>query len=256
MQAIILAAGRGERLRPLTDSTPKPLIPIDGLPMIEYVLGALPYAITEIIIVTGYLGELIEKSIGFSWKGKPVRYVRQENGRTGTFAALSAAKKIISERFLVLASDVFYRKKDLTELLEYPLSILARKEMGDGSRHIARCIVEKHILRGIDEEATPKGKVFANSSAYVLDKRIFDEPTVRGENGEEWLSVIVGNLASRVTISVIVATFHATITNSEDIPHVENKLRTLKRFADYSFHGGASLRGASFFGMYCFVLVL
>ncbi|TSC84173.1 MAG: bifunctional UDP-N-acetylglucosamine pyrophosphorylase / Glucosamine-1-phosphate N-acetyltransferase [Parcubacteria group bacterium Gr01-1014_17] len=225
MQAIILAAGRGERLRPLTDSTPKPLILVEGQSMIAHALNALPDAVTEIVIVVGYLGELIEKIIGFSWKGKPVRYVRQENGRTGTFAALSAAKKILSERFLVLASDVFYKKDDLTNLLNHTLALLVRKEVGDDSRRIAQCIVENEILCGINEGETPKGKVFANSSAYVLDKRIFDEPVVRGENGEEWLSVMVGNLASRVPIRTVVSTFHATITNSEDIPRVENKLR-------------------------------
>lgn len=226
MQAVILAAGRGERLRPLTDTIPKPLIPVAGRAMIEYAFDALPDAVTEIVIVIGYLGKHIEKCIGHLWRGRPIRYVRQEDRRAGTFAALSTAKEILSGRFLVLASDVFYKKENLTELLQHPLSLLVRKEVGDCSRRIAQCAVENDLLLGINEEAVPKGEVFANSSAYVLDGRIFNEPLVRGKNGEEWLSAMVGNLAAHVPVRVVLATFHATVTTPYDLSYVEERVKS------------------------------
>ena len=61
MKAMILAAGRGERLRPLTDTTPKPMLPIDGKPLLEHHINRLAAAgITEIVINTCWLGEQIE----------------------------------------------------------------------------------------------------------------------------------------------------------------------------------------------------
>lgn len=227
MQAVILAAGRGERLRPLTDTVPKPLIQIARRAMVEYVLDVLPDAITEIIFIVGYRGEQIKKHFGFSWRGKPIYYLYQKGGRTGTFGALAAAREKLHHRFLVLASDVFYKKEDLNELLKYPLSLLVRKEVGDGSRRIAQCAVDNGLLRRINEVVVPKGEVFANSSAYVLDERIFNESIVRGKNGEEWLSVMTGNLATRVPVRAVLTNFHATVTTPNDIPRVEEKVKRL-----------------------------
>lgn len=65
MRAMILAAGRGERLQPLTDHTPKPLIPVGGKPLIEYHLEALAAAgFGEIIINQGHLGEQLPQALG------------------------------------------------------------------------------------------------------------------------------------------------------------------------------------------------
>ena len=65
MKAMILAAGRGTRLQPLTDSTPKPLLPIGGKPMIEWSLLLLrQYGIREVLINLHYLGDQIDEAIG------------------------------------------------------------------------------------------------------------------------------------------------------------------------------------------------
>ena len=65
MKAMILAAGRGERMRPLTDHTPKPLLPIAGQPLITHHLMALRAAgISEIVINTGHLGEQLPAALG------------------------------------------------------------------------------------------------------------------------------------------------------------------------------------------------
>ena len=65
MRAMILAAGKGERMRPLTLTTPKPLIPVAGVPLIEYHLQALARAgITEVVINHAWLGEKIEAHLG------------------------------------------------------------------------------------------------------------------------------------------------------------------------------------------------
>ena len=65
MRAMILAAGRGERMRPLTDHTPKPLIPVAGKPLIQWHLEKLAGAgISEVVINHAWLGNLIEQALG------------------------------------------------------------------------------------------------------------------------------------------------------------------------------------------------
>ena len=107
MKAIILAGGRGKRLRPITDYVPKSLIPIKNIPIIEWQIKYLKkYGVSEVIICSGYKTEMIEdyfknKKLGikitFSLESKPL----------GTGGAIKKASKKIKEKsFLVINGDV------------------------------------------------------------------------------------------------------------------------------------------------------
>ena len=110
MKAMILAAGRGERMRPLTDHTPKPLLPVAGKPLIAHHLEALRAAgIGEIVINTGHLGEQLPAVLGdgqdwgirIAWSPEPPEAL--ETGG-GIFQALPL---LGSEPFLVVNGDVW-----------------------------------------------------------------------------------------------------------------------------------------------------
>ncbi len=77
MQAVILAAGRGTRMGALTEHTPKPMLLVNGRPVLEYIFDSLPEEIDEVIIVVGYLGSVIQKHFGGFYKGKKILYVEQ-----------------------------------------------------------------------------------------------------------------------------------------------------------------------------------
>ena len=77
MQCVIIAAGRGTRMRPLTDTTPKPLLKVCGKAVLDHIVEALPTQITELIIVTGYLGEQIREHCGEEFYVRPVTYLEQ-----------------------------------------------------------------------------------------------------------------------------------------------------------------------------------
>ena len=65
IQAVILAGGRGDRLRPLTDNVPKPMVPVHGRPYLAYQLDELKrQGIADVVLLTGYLGETIENYFG------------------------------------------------------------------------------------------------------------------------------------------------------------------------------------------------
>lgn len=165
MQAVILAAGKGLRLRPFTENHPKPLIPIAGKPLIEYTLESLPDNTTEIIIVVGYLSEQIIAHLGDSWHGKPIRYVKQEI-LLGTGDAILQAKSIVDRNFLVVNGDDLYDKNDLTKLLDSPFSILAWPSTMPSERGLSKN--EAGQLKGFSEEST-----LVNCGAYHLTKEFF-----------------------------------------------------------------------------------
>lgn len=85
---IVLAAGRGTRMRSLTDSTPKPLLEVRGEPILIHVLRGLAPEVSKLVIVIGYLGEHIQERVGSVFEGVPVSYAIQQNPKGGTLDAL------------------------------------------------------------------------------------------------------------------------------------------------------------------------
>ena len=109
MQAMILAAGRGERMRPLTDTCPKPLLPVAGRPLIEWHLQHLRTAgIREVVINHAHLGHLIEQTLGDGSRwGLRIRY-SPETVALETAGGIAQALPMLGEApFLVVNGDVF-----------------------------------------------------------------------------------------------------------------------------------------------------
>ena len=128
MKAIILAGGRGKRLRPITDKIPKPLIPINNKPLVERTIRYLKkYGITEIIISSGYKSNLIEKflktkknfgcDITFSIEKIPL----------GTGGAIKKALKFIDEESFVVLNGDIVTNIDLKKILKKPNTIAANE---------------------------------------------------------------------------------------------------------------------------------
>lgn len=110
MRAMILAAGRGERLRPLTDITPKPLLDIDGRPLIEHHLERLAAAgFREIVINLAHLGDMIRDALGngSTW-GLNIHYSPEPQGALDTGGGIYQALPLLGESpFAVINGDVF-----------------------------------------------------------------------------------------------------------------------------------------------------
>ena len=108
MKAMILAAGRGERLRPLTDTTPKPLLEVRGKPLIVYHLEALARAgFAEIVINLSWLGEKIRDRLG-TGEAFGVRIAYSEEATAlETAGGILQALPLLGERFVVVNADIF-----------------------------------------------------------------------------------------------------------------------------------------------------
>lgn len=120
MKAIILAAGEGRRLKPLTDLLPKPLLPIAGRPIIGGLLDGLAHCgIGEAAIVVSHRAERIRAYVGDgSAFGMAVRYVDQGEPR-GTGHAVASALGLSDDRVMVLAGDTAFSPGHLGGLMEF-----------------------------------------------------------------------------------------------------------------------------------------
>lgn len=102
--AVVLAAGRGTRMGPLTAATPKPLLPVAGRPLIEHVLSGFAAAgVHRAVVVTGYLGDQIEAAVGNGARlGLEITYCRQVSA-DGTARALLLAEPLVGDAPCVLS---------------------------------------------------------------------------------------------------------------------------------------------------------
>jgi mannose-1-phosphate guanylyltransferase len=106
MQALILAGGEGTRLRPLTYTVPKPVLPLAGRPHIAYVIDWLVHhGVEDVIVSCGFLAEGMRKTLAAVEPGVDIRYAEEPDAR-GTAGAIRFAEDMLGDRFLVLNGDV------------------------------------------------------------------------------------------------------------------------------------------------------
>jgi MurNAc alpha-1-phosphate uridylyltransferase len=152
MKAMILAAGRGERLRPLTDHTPKPLLPIAGKPMLEYIIEALVNAgFHDLVINLAHLGQQIQDSLG-NGKRFNAKIQYSQEGDTGLETAggiMHAMPLLGSEPFLVVNGDIatdypFASLKNKTVDLAYLVLVNNPEHHQQGDFGLKNTILQKH----------------------------------------------------------------------------------------------------------------
>ena len=139
-KAVILAAGRGERLRPLTDGLPKPMLPIGGWPLLEHLLALLVAAgVREVAINLHHRPEAVRTYLGDGSRlGLRVLY-SQEEALLGTAGALRRLEHFLDRTFFVLYGDVLCNL-DLRRLAEFHRQRGGALTMAlDREKHLARC---------------------------------------------------------------------------------------------------------------------
>jgi mannose-1-phosphate guanylyltransferase len=116
MQALILAGGEGTRLRPLTYTVPKPVLPLAGRPHVAYVIDWLArHGVEDVIVSCGFLAEGMRKALAELEPGVKIRYAEEPDPR-GTAGAIRYAEEMLADRFFVLNGDVLC-DLDLTALI-------------------------------------------------------------------------------------------------------------------------------------------
>lgn len=119
MQALILAAGMGNRLRPLSINTPKALIEINGKPILFNTLDILQHkGIKKTHLVLGYLGEIIKARVGNVWKGMEINYIENKDyDKTNNIYSLWMAREVLDEDTILMECDIYFEEALLDKLL-------------------------------------------------------------------------------------------------------------------------------------------
>lgn len=183
MQAIILAAGKGTRMYPLTVSRPKPLIEVANKPVLEHNLEQMLGLIEEAIIIVGYKKDQIINRFGDNYKGLKIKYVVQEK-QLGTGHAVLTAEKLITHKFLVLNGDDLFSRKDMLNLSKYDNCILVKYKEDPSA--FGAVVVEKGLVKDIVEKSKKVISHLVNTGMYSFSPEVFEilkkiEPSVRGE---------------------------------------------------------------------------
>ena len=173
MKAMILAAGRGARMRELTDVTPKPLLQVRGKPLIEYHLEQLSAAgIRDFVINTGWLGEKIEAALGNGkrWNAR-IQYSHEGWPALETGGGIFKALPLLGDDpFLVVNGDVFIE----CEWKNWTRRGLARGDLV----HLILVPNPTHNIKGdfglVSSRIYDAGAQYTLSGIYILDPAIFD----------------------------------------------------------------------------------
>ena len=188
MKAIIIAAGEGTRMRPLTYETPKQLLRVCGKTLLEYVLEALPPEILEIIMVVGYKGADIQKFLGDEWHKKKIHYVWQERPQ-GTAHAMALGKEFLQGEKLFLAgyADDIHGAEGVAACVTQHRPCFVVAEVEDPRKFGVIVTDEKGKIISFEEKPEHPKSNLISSGFFVLPEEIFNYPMPPHENGEEYI---------------------------------------------------------------------
>jgi bifunctional UDP-N-acetylglucosamine pyrophosphorylase/glucosamine-1-phosphate N-acetyltransferase len=220
MQCVILAAGEGTRMRPLTLTMPKPLVPVCGVPLITHIVQSLPELIDELIIVIGYKGEMIEKYCGTEFCGKRVTYVRQENPKAGTADAFMRTREFVKGRVLVMYADDIHGKKALEEVVMNESAMLAARS--DTPEKFGVLVIRPDgMLEAIVEKPEFPPSNYVNIGGFVVTDEIFDIHTNLSASGEYYLTDTITEYAKKHPVTVVEQDMWVPVGCPDDIPKAE-----------------------------------
>lgn len=175
--AFILAGGKGTRMRPFTYEMPKPLIPVQGQPLMQHILDLLrKYDIRDVVVSIGYMGDKIKEYFGNGAKfGFSITYV-EEDVEMGTGGALKLSKHLLKDTFLMFNGDIL-TDIDLNDFIEFHskndgLATIALTPAADPSRFGVADLKGGKIMRFIEKPTHPVSNLI-NAGVYVLEPEVF-----------------------------------------------------------------------------------
>lgn len=225
MKAIILAAGEGKRMRPLTFLKPKPMIEVAGAPLLVHIIRSLPSEITELILVIGYRGEMVKNYFGDEFEGRKVTYVWQEKA-LGTGHALLLCKDLMKpgERFMFMIGDDLHSPRALKNLAQKDLAMLVHEHPNPKEFGVVEVNDKNEIISFEEKPEHPKSNL-VSPAVFVLDTRIFDYPMTMHAKGEYFAVDQIAQMMKDHKFVVERSDFWLPIGYPEDLQKAEEYLR-------------------------------
>lgn len=220
---MILAAGEGVRMRPLTLTTPKPMLQVAGKTLLDWVFEVLPPEVGEAVIVIRYLGEQIKAYCGDTFHCRKIHYA--EGSERGTaYSFLSAQPFIGKERFLCIYGDELPNTDEVAACLKHHASILCFTT-ADPWNHGVVTLREDGSIAAIEEKPREPQSDLISDGVMVLNERIFACPPVVGPRGEFYLTDMLNQFVKKEKVMAVIGTRAiGGISTPDDIARVERLL--------------------------------
>jgi bifunctional UDP-N-acetylglucosamine pyrophosphorylase/glucosamine-1-phosphate N-acetyltransferase len=244
MQAVILAAGEGTRMRPLTANTPKPMLPVGDRPLVAHTADtAIEAGAEELIFVVGYEADAVRDYFGTAYRDVPVEFAVQTE-QLGTADAVKSAREHLDGPFAVLNGDNLYDTDSLSELFAATPSIAAYRV--DDPTNYGVLSTEGDQVTAIVEKPDDPPTELANAGAYTFPAEAgewLDVPmSDRGEH--EITDVVARTIEERSVTAVEVDRWLDVGRPWELLAANEWKLSEQTRQIEGEVRGDADLRGA------------
>jgi bifunctional UDP-N-acetylglucosamine pyrophosphorylase/glucosamine-1-phosphate N-acetyltransferase len=181
IQAVILAAGKSTRTWPLTLTKPKPLLKVMNKEILKHNLDALQGLVSEVIIIVGFMKEMIINEIGPKYGKLSIQY-REQKTQLGTGHALKSVEDLIKNKFLVLGGDDLFSREDIQACLKHKYAVLGC-EVEDPGRFGVFVLSGKGVKNIIEKPRTYVSNI-ANTGLYVFDKNVFKFKLKKSPRGE------------------------------------------------------------------------
>lgn len=202
MQCVIICAGKGTRMRPLTETTPKPMLLVCGKPILQHIVEALPPEIDELILVVGYLKEQIEVFCGSEFLGKKVKYATQEDFAGGTGDALLCAKGLVTGKFLLMYADDIHGKEALAKVVTEVHAMLGMRSKTPELFGVIEQNTDGTLKQIVEKPEDPSSDL-VNIGGFVLNDSIFSYSVPVSESGELYVTDMVNAYAKDNPVKII-----------------------------------------------------
>jgi len=246
MQAVVLAAGEGTRMRPLTASLPKPMLPVADRPLVAHTADALAAAgVDELILVVGYEAEAVRSYFGDEYHGVPVKYAVQDE-QLGTAHAVECASGHLDGPFAVLNGDDLYDPETLAQLVaagrEGPA--VGTVHVDDPTSYGVFELDDSQVTDVVEKPDDPPTS-YVNVGAYAFPAEARDWLDVpQSERGEYELTDVLARVIEEQSVrTVAVDRWLGCGRPWELLEANEWKLAELARDLRGSVHEDAELRG-------------
>ena len=210
-------------MRPLTETTPKPLVQVAGKTLLDHIVEALPSAIDDLIIVTGYLEDQIKAHCGEEFHGRKVTYVHQDEQK-GTAHALWLCQDLLQGRFLFMFADDLHGANDIARATSYTRSMLTLTTTTPERFGIVVRNPDGTLAEIVEKPEHPPSNL-ASTGVMVLDDHIFEfDPFAKETKGEYYLTDVIQEYAAQYPIAVVEQQLWIPVGYVEDIERAEKLL--------------------------------
>jgi bifunctional UDP-N-acetylglucosamine pyrophosphorylase/glucosamine-1-phosphate N-acetyltransferase len=244
MQTLILAAGQGTRMRPLTEQRPKPMLPVAGQPLVAHTAtAAIDAGASRLVLVVGYEGDAVRSFFGREFKGVPVDYAVQDQQRGTADAVRAGAAKLDNKPFAVLNGDNLYDSEALTELFDRGPSV-GSYQVASPSAYGVLDIKDGQVTSVVEKPDTPPSNVI-NTGAYVFPAAAQDWLDVESSERDELEVTDVLNRACEETaVTAVPLNRWLDVGRPWELLEAnEWKLEEYRRQINGEVHADAELRG-------------